>query len=248
MFDLIAGREKHLPSHVGLPIVLSTIAQGAVIAGIAASALLVATEEVPDVPEMLAYVVEAPPPPLPPPPPAPKAPRPAPVKAPEPAVPIDTPPPVPVEEPPTIVDLPEEEGPEFGVPGGVVGGVAGGVVDGIVGGLPEPVPPPPPPPPRAPVRVGGQIETPELLRRVEPFYPPLAVAARLEGVVILEAVIDREGVVSDLKVLRSSGTPVLDREAEKAVRQWRYRPLLLNGRREPFVLTVTLSFNLNSES
>ena len=60
---------------------------------------------------------------------------------------------------------------------------------------------------------------------------------------ILEAVIDEAGVVSDVKVLRSVH-PLLDREALLAVRQWRYSPLLLNGIKVPFVLTVTLSFTV----
>ena len=135
-----------------------------------------------------------------------------------------------------------------GVPGGVEGGVPGGVVGGVVGGLPDvPAPPPPPPPQRGPIRTGGQIETPALVHRVEPYYPPVAVSAHLQGLVILEAIIDRDGTVAEVKVLRSAGV-LLDREALLAVRQWRYKPLLLNGQRERFILTVTLSFNLQNAS
>jgi TonB family protein len=65
--------------------------------------------------------------------------------------------------------------------------------------------------------------------------------------VILEAIIDRDGTVAEVKVLRSAGV-LLDREALIAVRQWRYTPLVLNGIRERFVLTVTLSFNLETRS
>jgi protein TonB len=61
--------------------------------------------------------------------------------------------------------------------------------------------------------------------------------------VILEAIIDERGAVSEVKVLRMAH-PLLDREAILAVRQWRYSPLLLNGIRVPFMLTVTLSFRL----
>ncbi len=109
-----------------------------------------------------------------------------------------------------------------------------------------PTPPPPPAPP-GPVRIGGQVQAPALVRRVEPFYPPLAAAAHIQGVVILESIIDEEGAVSDVRVLRSVN-PVLDREAILAVRQWRYSPLLLNGIRVPFVLTVTLSFMLQNST
>jgi len=129
------------------------------------------------------------------------------------------------------------------------------VLGGIVGGLPGDVPPPPPPPaplaapepPRAPIRVGGgDLQAPALLYRAEPVYPDLAVRSRVEGVVILEATVDREGRIEEVRVLRS--LPLLDRAALDAVRQWRYSPLLLNGKPERFVLTVVVSFRLNDKS
>jgi protein TonB len=92
--------------------------------------------------------------------------------------------------------------------------------------------------------VGGEVKAPALVERVEPEYPPFAVRAHVQGVVILEAVVDREGRVEDLRVLRS--IPLLDRAAIDAVRQWRYSPLLLNGKPERFVLTVTVSFRLST--
>ena len=82
------------------------------------------------------------------------------------------------------------------------------------------------------------------MERVEPEYPPLAVQAQIQGVVILEAVVDRQGPVEDVRVLRS--IPLLDGAAVTAVRQWRYSPLLLNGKPERFVLTVTVSFSLST--
>jgi len=97
------------------------------------------------------------------------------------------------------------------------------------------------------VRIGGQIQAPKLVHRVEPYYPPTAVNARLQGIVILEAIVDRDGTVAEIKVLRSAN-PLLDREAVLAVKQWRYEPLVLNGKPERFVLTVTLSFNLEMAS
>ena len=138
----------------------------------------------------------------------------------------------------------EEAGSDEGVPGGVEGGVPGGVVGGVVGGLVSERPPPPPPPAvgRAPVRIGGALKAPALVERVEPEYPPLAVRAQVQGVVILEAIVDRDGRVEDVRVLRS--IPLLDQAALAAVQQWRYSPLLLNGTPERFVLTVTVSFSL----
>jgi TonB family protein len=74
----------------------------------------------------------------------------------------------------------------------------------------------------------------------------VAVSAHLEGLVILEAVVDRDGRVAEVKVLRSAH-PLLDREALLAVRQWQYTPLLLNGIKERFLVTVTLSFHLDDK-
>jgi TonB family protein len=103
-------------------------------------------------------------------------------------------------------------------------------------------PPPPPPPPGAPVRVGGNIKTPTKVKHVNPVYPPDALAARIQGVVIVEATIDTEGRVSDAKVLRS--IPVLDNAALEAVRQWEFTPTEFNGVRVPVIMTVTVNFTL----
>jgi TonB family protein len=67
----------------------------------------------------------------------------------------------------------------------------------------------------------------------------------MQGLVILEALVDHDGTVADVKVLRSAGS-VLDREALIAVRQWQYSPLVLNGQRKRFVLTVTLLFSVEA--
>jgi protein TonB len=94
-----------------------------------------------------------------------------------------------------------------------------------------------------PVRIAGEMKPPVLLKRVEPEYPPLAVAARITGVVILEATVDEQGLVTDVRVLRPLNA-LVDAEAVRAVRQWRYSPLTLNGHLSPFILTVTLSFSV----
>jgi protein TonB len=246
MFDLITGREKHLPSHATVPILMSTMAQASIIGILVGLPLLYATDHLPEIPTMMAFVAAVPAPPPPPPPPPPAAPKPAETRAKP--VPSDDKFLAPIEEPAKIAELPDDEGFDRGVPGGVEGGIPGGVVGGVVGGLPD-APPPPPPPPveRAPVRIGGVISPPQLLHRVEPDYPSFAAKAHLEGVVILEAMVDQEGNVTDVKVLRSPHA-LLDREAQIAVRQWRYSPLVLNGIRERFILTVTLSFRLQPAS
>ena len=73
-------------------------------------------------------------------------------------------------------------------------------------------------------------------------YPTVAQAARVQGVVILEAVIGPDGKVADVKVLRS--VPLLDDAAISAVRQWEYTPTLLNGVPVPVIMTVTVNFTM----
>ena len=135
----------------------------------------------------------------------------------------------------------EETGFDFENIEGVEGGIAGGLVGGIVGGLPS-APPPPPPPPE-PVRVGGNIQPPTKTRDVPPQYPPVAQAARVQGVVILEAIIGPTGRVTEVTVLRS--VPLLDEAAITAVKQWEYTPTLLNGVPVPVIMTVTVNFQLS---
>ena len=130
---------------------------------------------------------------------------------------------------------------EGGVEGGIEGGVAGGIVGGLVVAAPPPPPPPPPPAqPKAPVRIGGAIQTPALIKRVEPIYPDVALMARVGGMVILEAAVRSDGTVESVRILRS--VKFLDQASIDAVQQWRYSPLMLNGVATPFVLTVTLNF------
>jgi protein TonB len=81
-----------------------------------------------------------------------------------------------------------------------------------------------------------------VIHRIDPEYPRVANDARVHGVVILEAVVNPQGRVATVRVLRSH--PLLQDAAVAAVRQWRYAPLLLNGTPTPFVLTVTVAFNL----
>jgi protein TonB len=78
---------------------------------------------------------------------------------------------------------------------------------------------------------------------VAPIYPPIAQAARVSGVVIVEALIAEDGSIRDVKVLRS--VPLLDAPALEAVRQWRFTPTLLNGVPVQVIMTVTVTFTLN---
>ena len=196
---------------------------------------LMATDVLPTPPSMMAFVASPPPPPPPPPPPAPAVAQPKvqPVQV--------NPNAAPIEAPKEI--KPEVSVPSVGegVPGGVEGGVPGGVIGGVVGGLPS-APPPPPPPPTAPVRVGGNIKQPNKTKDVKPVYPPIAQSARVQGVVIIEAVIGADGRVKEAKVLRS--IPLLDQAALDAVKQWQFTPTTLNGVPVPVIMTVTVNFTL----
>ena len=156
------------------------------------------------------------------------------------------------------------------VPDGVPGGVAGGVKREQMAFSPapgQPPPPPPPPPPgeasvtvqdpgppvRAsniglvdgltPFRVGGTIKPPVKVRDVKPVYPPIAQQAGVQGVVIIEAVIDTNGNVYSARVLR--GQPLLDEAALQAVSGWQFQPTHFNGVPTPIVMTVTVNFALD---
>ena len=106
-------------------------------------------------------------------------------------------------------------------------------------------PPPPPPAAKPPqrVRVGGNVQQANLIRQVKPPYPPLAKQARIQGTVVLEAVISKQGSVENLRVI--SGHPLLIQAALDAVKQWKYKPTLLNGEPVEVVTTVTVNFNLS---
>lgn len=139
---------------------------------------------------------------------------------------------------------PETERPAFTpTPIGSVDGIDGGVPFGsdATGGS---APPPPPPPPlvQAPIHLHSGIKAPRKIVDVAPVYPAFAQQARKEGVVILETVIDANGGVESVRVLRS--VPLLDQAAVDAVKQWRFTPAMLNGQAVPVVMTVTVNFTL----
>jgi protein TonB len=87
------------------------------------------------------------------------------------------------------------------------------------------------------------VRPPKKIADVAPIYPPIALAARKEGLVILQAVINEDGSVREVKVLRSD--PLFDQAAVVAVQQWRFTQPLLNGQPIPVVMTVTVGFSLN---
>jgi protein TonB len=201
---------------------------------------LFAPEQLPETGQGIrAFLIEPPALAAPPPPPPPPAPRAA--KAPRATPPAESSArfTAPVEVPDSITQVDSlDVGFEGGVPGGVEGGVPGGVVGGVIGGLPEA------PPPVAPVRVGSHVKEPVKVKHVNPVYPILASQTRLSGVVILECIVSAEGRVTKVDVLR--GVPILSESAVEAVKQWVYRPTLLNGIPTPVIMTVTVTFNLKT--
>jgi periplasmic protein TonB len=118
-------------------------------------------------------------------------------------------------------------------PGGVIGSL--GNPDNVV------QPPPKPAPVSHPPRVSAMMQG-YLVHRVEPIYPALAKAARIQGPVHLKAVISREGMIENLQVL--AGYPMLVTAAVAAVRQWRYRPYVLNGEPVEVETEITVNFIL----
>jgi len=179
-----------------------------------------------------AHYIETVPPPAPPPP-----------STPTPVPPRDMA--APIKAPTGIVDespAPARDTVEGGLPPGP------GVVIGqplLVGlSAPGPVTPPPPPPPvPKPVRVGGIIREPRKILHVAPLYPEIARVSRVQGTVVMEAILDATGKVESVRVLGSQ--PLLDDAAVRAVRQWRYTPTELNGVPVPVLMTITVRFSLD---
>ena len=249
MFDLITGKVPR-PFHDRnvVPTFVSIAAHFVMIMAVVVIPVLYVTEQLPPVQSVMAFVTAppaAPPPPPPPPPPVGAA---AGVRIPPQAAPRPGAMAAPIEAPAVITPENEANPNLEGVPGGVEGGVPGGVVGGIVGGLVAPLPPPPPPPPppprpTAPIRIGGQVKAPALVHKVPPVYPEIAVAAHVAGDVVLEATVGADGRVESVRVLQSR-SPLLDKAAVDAVKQWQYSPLVLNDTAWPFVLTVTLTFSI----
>jgi TonB family protein len=97
-------------------------------------------------------------------------------------------------------------------------------------------------PPGDVVKVGGAIAAPKKLVNVPPRYPDDALQAKVQGVVVLDVVVDANGVPTDLQVAKS--VPMLDAAAIDAVKQWRYEPTLLNGAPVPVAMSVTVNFSL----
>jgi protein TonB len=127
-----------------------------------------------------------------------------------------------------------------GVPGGVPGGQMGGVIGGIISSAPVAVPKVATP---QRVRVSQGVTQGLLIRKVQPTYPPLARQARIQGTVLLQAEISKEGTIQNLRLI--SGHPMLAPAAIEAVKQWRYKPYILNGEPVEVETQITVNFTLS---
>jgi protein TonB len=190
---------------------------------------------------LMTFLVAPPPPPPPPPPPAAAAVKVVKIQSEVINGQLRTP----TKIPSKVQMIKEEEAPPDmggGVPGGVPGGIPGGSTGGVMGGIlssanaaiPKVATP-------QRVRVSTGVATGLLIKRVTPNYPQLAKQARIQGHVILQAEISKDGTIQNLQLI--SGHPMLAPAAIEAVKQWRYKPYLLNG--EPVAVETQVDVNFS---
>jgi protein TonB len=212
----------------------------AIVVGVLVLIPLLFTEALPKAQLMMALVAPPPPPPPPPPPAEVHV-----VKKVQTDI-INGALRTPTKIPKKVEMIKEEEAPPpqmagvvGGVPGGVPGGQMGGVMGSIIGAANAPIPKM-----QAPqrIRVSQGVVSGLKIKEVKPVYPAIAKTARVQGNVVLQAEISKEGAIQNLRVI--SGPPLLVQSALDAVKQWRYRPYVLNGEPVEVETTVTVVFSL----
>jgi protein TonB len=202
---------------------------------------LMFTEALPKT-QLMTFLVAPPPPPPPPPPPA------AVVKV----KPVETDIVnnqlrTPTKIPKKVEMIKEEDAPPpqmAGVVGGVPGGVPGGQMGGVIGGIISSTPVAVPKVAVQRVRISQGVTQGMVLRKTQPAYPQMAKIARVQGAVVLAAIIGKDGTIQNLHVV-STASPLLNQAAIDAVKQWRYRPYILNGEPVEVDTTVTVNFTLS---
>jgi protein TonB len=241
MFEdsLLESGNRFKAGRRGATTVFSFVVQGLLL-GILVLIPLIYTEALPQQ-QLMTFLVAPPPPPPPPPPPV------APVMQVIKKISSDmangqlrTP----TRIPEKVQMVKEEEPPPMvasagGVAGGVVGGSAGGVLGGVLAAAAPTVAAAPKPVIPTRLKVSQGVMQANLIREIRPVYPMLAKQARISGTVILQAIISKDGLVENLTV--KQGHPMLAPAAIEAVKQWRYKPTLLNG--EPVEVEVVISVN-----
>ncbi len=244
MFEqTLLDSEKTIKSHRGASTMVSFIIQCFII-GIIVLLPLLFTQALP-AKELTTFLVAPPPPPPPPPPPAAVAAVKRVVKVAEDTSALKTPTSIP-KQVKMVKDEPQDAaapsavaGVVGGVPGGVPGGSAGGVLGGVLSSTPAYMPPKPN---VQRVRVSQGVTQGLLVKKVQPEYPALAKQARVQGSVVLKAIIGKSGKIENLQVI--SGHPMLTASALQAVRQWQYKPYILNGQPVEVETNITVNFSL----
>lgn len=235
--DSLMESGHRIKTKQGMTMSLSFIVQ-AVLIGFLILLPLIITEGLPA--RMLMAAIVAPPPP--PPPPPPPAPTPHVVQRVSEIVngELRTPSKIPKK----IEMIKEEEAPppSTGVMGGVVGGVPGGSAGGVIGGLISSTAPPPKVAAPQKLRISSGVAEGNLVNKVEPQYPQMAKVAHVQGDVVLQALISKNGAIENLRAV--SGHPILIQAAMEAVKQWRYKPYLLNGEPVEVETTITVKFHM----
>jgi protein TonB len=233
MFDQLIVSGEMEKTHKPWAVTLSAIVQ-TLILGVLILIPLIYTEALPKGMLNTFLVAPAPPPPPPPPQPIVKA-----VKAPK-IINIQK------MTAPTVIPknvaIVKDEAPVIYTNGG--DGVAGGtgnVLGGLIGSGPAGPPPPKAATPSR-IRVGGNVEAASLVNKVTPLYPPIAKTAHVSGTVVLHAIISKDGSIQELQYV--SGPPLLMKSAMDAVKEWRYKPTMLNGEPVEVDTTIDVVFTL----
>lgn len=234
-----------LKTHRGATTILSFSLQALAVLFVVMVPLLF-TQAIPLSPVSVSHLVAPPPPPPPPPPAAAQAARPQPTHAE--AVETELREPVRVPQKVAMIkeSAPESSAPPAvgavagGVPGGVPGGQMGGVIGGVLGATTAAVPKVATP---EKVRVSQGVSEGLLQKRVTPTYPAIAKQAHIQGAVVLQASIGKDGNVQNVRVV--SGPAMLSPAAINAVKQWKYKPYFLNGQPVEVETTITVNFRLS---
>jgi protein TonB len=129
-----------------------------------------------------------------------------------------------------------------GVPGSTGKGSGGDVWKSLSDAPPRPSPPPPPAQPVRQFRASSLLQG-SIIRKVQPIYPVLAKNAHIQGAVVLEALISKSGRIENLQLV--SGHPMLVPATIEAVRQWQYKPYILNGEAIEVETQITVNFTLS---
>jgi len=228
------GRIKTNQKWTGL---VSTVVQLALV-GFLVLLPLIFTEALPKG-TLTTWLVAPPPPPPPPPPAAPKIEHVQRVSEV-----VDGALRAPTKIPKQVKMIQEDEAPppSTGVMGGVVGGVPGGSTGGVIGGIIGSTTPPPKVAAPQKVRISSGVMEGQRTHYVEPTYPQMARIAHIQGDVTLAATISKNGAIENLRAVQ--GHPILIQAALDAVRQWKYKPYILNGEAVEVETSITVKFHM----